>query len=134
MNVLEKNIASAVSKEAAGGSARPTGALNAALAGIFINEIDIFSKMLHNAINKAVANIDKHNVLKPLELTIKELLVCHKENISKMYRDYVHLYFSDEPFPDFYLISERSFSNTAAVETEQRIKYIISSTTLEKFA
>lgn len=134
INILEKKIQNAVNKEASKGFSLPQGSLNGALSDIFQGEIEVFSQMLQIAINKAIVNIEKRNILHPIESTIEKLLNQHKEDVFKMYMNYVHLYFSDEPFQDFYTISENSFLKVADAETEQRIKHIKSLVKIEIFA
>ena len=85
-------------------------------------------------ISKAIINLNKNNILSPIESVTEKLLTQHKENIYKMYMGYVHRYFSDEPFQGFYNMSEVSFLKTANIEVEQQTKYIKSQVKLEIFA
>lgn len=134
INKLEGKIEDAVEKEANKGFSLPQGSLNGALSEIFLREIEVFSKMLQTAISKAIVKVDKNNILSQIESTIENLLLQHKKDVLKTYMDYVHSYFSDEPFENFYSISEKSFLSVANAETEQRIKNIKSLVKLKIFA
>jgi hypothetical protein len=130
-NVLAKNFDEILSKEAARGFSRPTGALAGKISDLYILDIDVFSKLLEDAISKATSKINSKTLHKDLSVLINGMLTKHNSDIKTLFDSFAKSYYRSMG-SEHINIMNTSFAFQAGSETKQRIKYLLSVNNLDK--